>query len=79
MQVSVNDNNLLDQYKQTFIDGVRFGVKNNYLDSRLSEFDLEKLGNSLIVERDSLFEFIGIQTLYERYILRWSLMKLKNY
>lgn len=69
MQVSVNDNNLVDQYKQTFIDGVRFGVKNNYLDSRLSEFDLEKLGNSLIVERDSLFEFIGIQTLYERYIL----------
>ena len=69
MQVSVNDNNLDDQYKQTFIDGVRFGVKNNYLDSRLSEFDLEKLSNSLIVERDSLFEFIGIQTLYERYIL----------
>ena len=69
MQVSVNDNNLVDQYKQTFIDGVRFGVKNNYLDSRLSEFDLEKLSNSLIVERDSLFEFIGIQTLYERYIL----------
>ena len=38
------------------------------MDSKLLDFDLEKLADALDPERDDLFEYLGIQTLYERYL-----------
>lgn len=70
MEVSVNEDTIDAEYRRTFIDGIKFGTENNYLDKRLLEFDLEKLSNSLSLEKDDLFQFIGIQTLYERYFLK---------
>ncbi|MDG2006470.1 MAG: ribonucleoside-diphosphate reductase subunit alpha [Thermodesulfobacteriota bacteirum] len=69
MEISVTEDTLEPQYKESFIDGIRLGVKKGYLSDKLLEFDLEKLSNSIEIERDGLFEFIGIQTLYERYLL----------
>ncbi|MEE2975781.1 MAG: ribonucleoside-diphosphate reductase subunit alpha [Thermodesulfobacteriota bacterium] len=70
MKVSINEDSVYEEYKRTFIEGIKFGVENEYLDKRLLDFDLEKLSNSLEVDRDNLFQFIGIQTLYERYLLK---------
>jgi len=70
MEVSVNEDTIDAEYRRTFIDGIKFGTENNYLDKRLLEFDLEKLSNALSLEKDDLFQFIGIQTLYERYFLK---------
>ncbi len=60
-------------YKDVFISGIKKGVENNLLDKRLLEFDLKKLSNSLVIERDELLQYMGVQTLYERYF-----MKLEN-
>ena len=69
--ISINENTFLDEYRKTFKDGIKLGVENKYLDSKLLDFDLEKLADALDPERDDLFEYLGIQTLYERYLQKW--------
>ncbi len=68
MGVSVNEHTLEDEYRKAFISGISLGVENKYLDEKLLNFDLEKLSLAINIERDGLFEFLGIQTLYERYL-----------
>ena len=68
MGVSVNEHTLEDEYRKAFISGINLGVENKYLDEKLLNFDLEKLSLAIDIERDELFEFLGIQTLYERYL-----------
>jgi ribonucleoside-diphosphate reductase alpha chain len=48
---------------------VRRGIAAELLDPRLAEFDLERLGAALKPERDRLFGYLGLQTLYDRYFL----------
>src|SRR6185369_13127055 len=52
-----------------FVDNIKLGVAKKYLDERMLGFDLEELASHLVFERDLLLDYIGIQTLYERYFL----------
>ncbi|MEG7979261.1 MAG: hypothetical protein NY202_05210 [Mollicutes bacterium UO1] len=45
-------------------------VAKEILDKRLLEFDLEKLSQILVTERDELFNYLGLETLTGRYLLR---------
>ena len=54
------------EYFPTFISQ---GVKAQLLDERLASFDLKRLGAALKPERDLLFNYLGLQTLYDRYFL----------
>lgn len=67
---SLKEDTLPEVYRKKFIDAINQGVVINKIDPRLLEFDLEKLSHALCIERDNLFGFIGIQTLYERYFLK---------
>ncbi len=69
MDRSIRDEDLEIAYRQAFTDGIKRGVKNGGLDARLLEFDLKKLAAALVPGRDALFQYIGIQTLYERYFV----------
>jgi len=55
--------------RQAFIDNIKLGVERKYLDQRMLGFDLVKLSRELKFDRDSVLDYIGIQTLYERYFL----------
>ncbi len=59
-------------YRGSFADNVRRGVAAGLYDARLAAFDLESLARALDPSRDLLFQFLGIQTLYERYFLRYE-------
>jgi ribonucleoside-diphosphate reductase alpha chain len=48
---------------------VRLGVEAGLLDARMAEFDLAALAAALKPERDQLFGYLGLQTLYDRYFL----------
>ncbi|MGL4409279.1 MAG: ribonucleoside-diphosphate reductase subunit alpha [Zoogloea sp.] len=48
---------------------VKKGIEAELLDARLAEFDLERLAAALQPERDHLFAYLGLQTLYDRYFL----------
>ena len=47
---------------------IRFGVQKDLLDPLLLDFDLDKLGKSLVADRDLQFDFHGLQVIYDRYL-----------
>lgn len=57
-------------YRESFVRSIKEGVETGILDKRMLEFDLEQLSYGLMLERDHLLQYIGIQTLYERYFLK---------
>ncbi|MCH9649161.1 MAG: ribonucleoside-diphosphate reductase subunit alpha [Deltaproteobacteria bacterium] len=57
-------------YRQSFIDNIRLGVRADLYDARLEEFDLDRMVAGLDPSRDEFFQFLGIQTLHERYFQR---------
>ncbi|MGB6336200.1 MAG: ribonucleoside-diphosphate reductase subunit alpha, partial [Thermoanaerobaculia bacterium] len=57
-------------YREAFVSGIRYGSESGLLDPRLADFDLGLLAASLSPERDLLFEYVGIQTLCDRYLIR---------
>ncbi len=61
--------NLEKQYREAFVRNMRRGVEIERLDPKLLTFDLEKLSQALVIERDDLFVYLGLQTLYDRYFL----------
>ena len=60
----------MDQhYADYFPQFIKKGVDNDLLDERLLQFDLKRLGQALKAERDLKFDYLGLQTLYDRYFL----------
>ncbi|MEO5676434.1 MAG: ATP cone domain-containing protein, partial [Usitatibacter sp.] len=57
------------RYAEYFPTFVSQGVKAQLLDERLASFDLKRLGAALKPERDLQFNYLGLQTLYDRYFL----------
>jgi len=48
---------------------VKEGIDYHLLDPKLADFDFEKLVQALVPERDSSFAYIGLQTIFDRYLL----------
>ncbi|MDX1632668.1 MAG: ribonucleoside-diphosphate reductase subunit alpha, partial [Thermoanaerobaculia bacterium] len=57
-------------YRETFVTNLEQGIEDGLFDPRMGEFDLELMAASLKPERDREFQYLGIQTLYDRYFLR---------
>jgi ribonucleoside-diphosphate reductase alpha chain len=60
---------MAQSYGEYFCGFIRKGVDNELLDERLLQYDLKKLGAALQAERDLKFDYLGLQTLYDRYFL----------
>ena len=56
-------------YAEYFPRFIKAGIENSLLDNKLSQFDLPRLGRALKAERDLQFNYLGLQTLYDRYFL----------
>ena len=56
-------------YADYFPQFIQRGVEAELLDERLQQFDLARLGAALKAERDQQFDYLGLQTLYDRYFL----------
>src|SRR5690606_24848785 len=57
------------RYADYFPGFIQRGVKAERLDDKLLQFDLPRLGAALKAERDLQFDYLGLQTLYDRYFL----------
>lgn len=60
---------LAGRYADYFPQFIRQGVAHELLDERLLQYDLARLGAALKPERDMQFDYLGLQTLYDRYFL----------
>ncbi len=56
-------------YADYFPQFIKKGVDNELLDEKLLQYDLSRLGAALKPERDLQFDYLGLQTLYDRYFL----------
>ena len=56
-------------YQECFPALIKKGVDNDLLDPRMGQFDLPRLAAALKAERDLQFDYLGLQTLYDRYFL----------
>ncbi len=57
------------RYAEYFPTFVNRGIKAQLLDERLGTYDLKRLGEALDSARDNKFDYLGLQTLYDRYFL----------
>ncbi len=57
------------EYPSYFPQFIRKGIEAELLDPRLLEFDLAKIAAALNADRDLQFNYLGLQTLYDRYFL----------
>ncbi len=57
------------EYGTYFAKYIDEGISAELLDPRMREFDLARLASSLNASRDLQFNYLGLQTLYDRYFL----------
>jgi len=65
----VSQAELTTSYAEYFPTFIKRGVEAELLDERLAQYDLARLGEALKPERDFQFDYLGLQTLYDRYFL----------
>jgi len=57
-------------YRESFEEYLQKGVRAGRLSPDLLEFDLARLSSAFVPERDLDFEYLGLQTLYDRYLIQ---------
>jgi ribonucleoside-diphosphate reductase alpha chain len=60
---------MAERYAEYLPQFIRRGVQAELLDEKLLQFDLVRLGAALDAGRDLQFDYLGLQTLYDRYFL----------
>ena len=57
------------RYADYFPQFIKRGINAELLDEKLAQFDLARLGAAMDASRDFQFNYLGLQTLYDRYFL----------
>ncbi len=60
---------LKEAHRKAFLAFIPQGIELRRLDARLAEFDVKKIADALDPFADLQFDFIGIQTLFDRYLI----------
>ena len=66
-----------EAYVDYFPGFVKKGVEHELLDEKMLQFDLPRLAAALKSERDWQFDYLGLQTLYDRYFLHASKQRIE--
>lgn len=66
---NVGQEEMGEKYATYFPEYIQKGIDAGLLDERLGQFDLVRLGVALKAGRDLQFDYLGLQTLYDRYFL----------
>lgn len=69
LEVSALDSSLEKAHRTYFISYIKKGISLERLSPELLNFDLEALSKALVLSRDDKFQYLGLQTLYDRYFI----------
>ena len=64
-------------YQNAFEHMIDRGIKQELLNPDLADFDLQRLAQAFKPERDLQFQYLGLQTLYDRYFLHYQKQRLE--
>ena len=73
----VVQNEMAQAYVDYFPGFIKNGVDHDLLDDKLLQFDLPRLAAALKADRDLKFDYLGLQTLYDRYFLHISKARIE--
>jgi ribonucleoside-diphosphate reductase alpha chain len=68
-KISDGIDHLKDAHKKAFLKYIPLGIEIKRLDPRLGEFNLKALADAIDPYADLQFDFIGVQNLYDRYLI----------
>ena len=57
------------QYRLSFVRNIKKLVKFGTLNEKLLDYDLKKLADNLVLDRDYKFKYLGLQIVHDRYLL----------
>ena len=57
------------QYRLSFVRNIKKLVKFGTLNEKLLDYDLKKLADGLVLDRDYKFKYLGLQIVHDRYLL----------
>lgn len=66
------------QYRLSFVKNLKTLSKEGIINPKLLDFDLKKISEALKPERDSKFKYLGLQIVYDRYLLHVDGRKLET-
>ena len=69
LQAEVSQAEMEARYREYFPRFIKKGVEIGLLNEELTRFDLDKIAAAIDSKRDLQFDYLGLQTLYDRYFL----------
>ena len=69
LEEEVTHEEMATRYAEYFPKFIKQGIEAELLDPELAQFDLARLGAAMKYERDYQFDYLGLQTLFDRYFL----------
>jgi ribonucleoside-diphosphate reductase alpha chain len=69
LEQEVSQDAMLTEYANYFPKFIKKGIEGGLLNPELGQYDLKRLGLALDAKRDLQFDYLGLQTLYDRYFL----------
>lgn len=76
--LSASDPTLAKAHRQYFKKYVKEAIALERLSHKLLDFDLDELGQALVLSRDDAFTYLGLQTLYDRYFIHHEQRRLET-
>ena len=67
---SVDCDTFEEDYRSAFIKNIKKGVKDGSYSEKMLDYDLKELATYIKPERDLLYKYVGVQNLYDRYLLK---------
>jgi len=78
MGLPASDSTLQKAHRQYFKRYVKQAISYDRLSPALLDFDLDELSAAMDLKRDDLFQYLGLQTLYDRYFIHQDQRRLET-
>ena len=72
------DQNFEKKHLNYFKQYIAHGIKIEQISAELAKFDLDALAKVIKIERDDKFHYLGLQTLYDRYLIHENNRRLET-
>lgn len=78
LETDTLDHDLEKRHLTYFKEYIAHGIKLDQISPELAKFDLDALGKAMKLERDDKFQYLGLQTLYDRYFIHENQRRLET-
>ncbi|NGX50423.1 MAG: Ribonucleoside-diphosphate reductase 1 subunit alpha [Chlamydiae bacterium] len=69
---------LQNRHREYFKEYIARGIKLDRIAPELADFDLDAIGKAFDLNRDDKFQFLGLQTLYDRYFIHENYRRIET-